>query len=957
MRVLLYNELQPEKIRGFDKVREALELGDFRRADVRKIDAHLYRARLNRSDRLLFTLRRVHGEVCCLILEYIPNHAYDKSRFLSGGAVIDDEKIPAIEDPDALEASPSTHLNPAKPYFNLLDKALTFDDEQETVYATNLPLVIIGSAGSGKTALALEKMKQFPGEGLYITLSAHLVQHARALYFANAYSNDAQQIEFLSFNELLESIQIPEGREVTLSDFRDWFERQPLARTLGAPDPVFEEIRGVLTGSVAEQRPWLTRAEYRELGIRQSIFGEEQREQVYDLFERYLRWLGTVSLYDTNILSHRYRERLTPRYDFIIVDEVQDLTYIQLHLILRALRAPGAFLLCGDANQIVHPNFFSWAQIKQLLFHDAPLHSGQQVLHVLHSNYRNAHLINELANRLLKVKRARFGAIDRESSRLVHSTGLDPGQLQLLPDTAALKRELNERTGRSARVAVLVMHPEQKAAARAYFETPLIFSIQEAKGIEYDSVILLNFISDEAETFRTIAAGVAPADLEEDDLAYARPRDKRDTSLTIYKFYINALYVAVTRAVRKVYWLEAHTDHPLLELLGLTRFAEEAVHAETEDSSLERWQREAQRLELQGKREQASEIRERLLQQPPPPWSVLDRDGFTTLRTRAFEAGIKKERLELFEYALLHCHLPTTSRLAREHFGPALQPEQKALQQVHRNHLLSYSHKNIDAVLKQVERHGTEHRTRYHLTPLMAAAHIGNTALIGALMARGADPEQTADHGFTPLHFALEQAYLDPGFAAQRLAPIYRHLVPLNLSIQVNGQLLKLDRLQMEFFLLQWLSALFYRGLGPLLGHGAGGFSPEWIKRSLAVLPAEILPESCKDADFIGAVLANNEFRRRRGNNYRLFRRTTQDYYVINPGVRLRTRDGLIAYYDLFRPEDLDPGVTPQRLQDEGYGKVPETDEDLAALHRQRDQYVAIFRTWLREQTRTWATR
>ena len=32
------------------------------------------------------------------------------------------------------------------------------------------------------------------------------------------------------------------------------------------------------------------------------------------------------------------------------------------------LETPTAFLLCGDANQIVHPNFFSWSKVKSLFY-------------------------------------------------------------------------------------------------------------------------------------------------------------------------------------------------------------------------------------------------------------------------------------------------------------------------------------------------------------------------------------------------------------------------------------------------------------------------------------------------------------------------------------------------------------------------------------------------------------
>jgi predicted ribonuclease YlaK len=45
--------------------------------------------------------------------------------------------------------------------------------------------------------------------------------------------------------------------------------------------------------------------------------------------------------------------------DFIVIDEVQDLTNAQLGLVLATLNKPGHFVLCGDSNQIVHPNFFS----------------------------------------------------------------------------------------------------------------------------------------------------------------------------------------------------------------------------------------------------------------------------------------------------------------------------------------------------------------------------------------------------------------------------------------------------------------------------------------------------------------------------------------------------------------------------------------------------------------------
>lgn len=91
MRVLKYSDLDPRKVKAaYQKVKAALERGDFRSADVAKLTAgrsgRLYRARLDLTNRLIFTFVRHGDEVCVLALEIILNHAYEKSRFLRGAA-------------------------------------------------------------------------------------------------------------------------------------------------------------------------------------------------------------------------------------------------------------------------------------------------------------------------------------------------------------------------------------------------------------------------------------------------------------------------------------------------------------------------------------------------------------------------------------------------------------------------------------------------------------------------------------------------------------------------------------------------------------------------------------------------------------------------------------------------------------------------------------------------------
>jgi len=106
-------------------------------------------------------------------------------------------------------------------------------------------------------------------------------------------------------------------------------------------------------------------------------------------------------------------------------------------------------------------------------------------LSVLTANFRNSHEATRVANQLLKIKQRRFGSIDRESNFLVRAVGAEAGAVTLASDKGDLKRELNQKIRQSTRFAVLVMRDEDKIEARKHFTTPLLFSIHEAKGLEY----------------------------------------------------------------------------------------------------------------------------------------------------------------------------------------------------------------------------------------------------------------------------------------------------------------------------------------------------------------------------------------------------------------------------------------------------------------------------------------
>lgn len=893
MRILEYADLDTSGLEAqYCRAKQAIARGDFRAAEVKKLDGHarLYRAKLDRSDRLIFSLVRHSEEAAALMLEVIRNHDYGKSRFLRGAA-IDDGKVRDVTLGDAIAEAPRMrYLHPERTTVHFLDKPLCFDDAQEAVYRLPPPQIIVGGAGSGKTALALEKLKAVAGEALYVTQSAYLARNARDLYYASGFERDQQDVAFLSYRELTESIRIPSGREVKWRDFDGWFARQRQAFRGIEAHQAFEEIRGVLAASPSGV---LSREEYRTLGVRQSIFGEADRERLYDLFERYRAWLADSHLFDAALLAHEWRALAAPRYDFVVIDEVQDLTAAQLALVLRTLREAGQFLLCGDSNQIVHPNFFSWSRVKSLFWSDPEL-AARQELRILAANFRNGLEATHLANTLLKVKHRRFGSIDRESNFLVQAVGGEAGRTVLLPDTDAVRRELNARIRQSTQFAVLVMREEEKAAARQAFSTPLLFSVQEAKGLEYENIVLFRFVSNARREFGEIAAGVSRADLADDELEYARARDKTDKSLEIYKFFVNALYVALTRAIRNLFLIESDHKHPLFALLGLAAAGGD-LKVETQRSSLEDWQKEAHKLELQGKHEQADAIRRTILKPTsPPPWPVFDEPHLRQTLSEVFGARLpgEKRKARLYDWAAAHDEPMLARWLAEEaNYGPAhgFQQQRAALA---RKYLAPYSATFFQEILRQCDEHGLEHRTLTNLTPLMAACAGGNVRLVEALLERGANPEAVDHYGRNALHWAMLEAFRDPKFARGPFAALYERVAPAFVDLKAGERLVRLDRHLAEYFLFQTLWALFKirftddrRPLRPAFDSAA-------ILEAWKHLPAGIVRPERNRREHVSAVLSRNEVERDYAYNRGLFKRLTHGWYQLSPVLAIRSRQG-----------------------------------------------------------------
>ncbi|MDP2890999.1 MAG: hypothetical protein Q8P34_18780 [Bacteroidota bacterium] len=281
--ILYLNDLNIQSVeKTFSKTLKQLQDGDFKSADVRKMPTSgFYRARLDIRDRLLFTFANYENQKYLLLLEVIKDHNYSHSRFLRGAIVPDEDNFVRVLSPDEISTQENDliFLNPKSRKIHLLNKFISFDHLQDSIYSLFPPLIIVGSAGSGKTALVLEKLKELPGEIAYISLSKFLVENASKIYYSSGFDNEKQEVEFLSLHNYLSSWEKPQGTEVTFRQFDSWYFRYAQTVRINEPYRVFEEFKGVITGSPVHTA-WLSQAEYLELGVKQSIFSTAERERL-----------------------------------------------------------------------------------------------------------------------------------------------------------------------------------------------------------------------------------------------------------------------------------------------------------------------------------------------------------------------------------------------------------------------------------------------------------------------------------------------------------------------------------------------------------------------------------------------------------------------------------------------------------------------------------------------------
>ncbi|KAI1785582.1 hypothetical protein LXA43DRAFT_1185708 [Ganoderma leucocontextum] len=405
---------------------------------------------------------------------------------------------------------------------------------------------------------------------------------------------DLQKKEAVSrvIHDALE-LQEPGGRNAPLSNdymqqrrtsfvsygtfLEEYWSHFPQALTKGLdPTLVFSEFMGVIKGSelaLDRSEGYLTKEAYNGLSHRTQGTFANQRENVYRLFEAYVKRKKARGDYDaadrTHSLVNSLRSHGVPgdEMDFIYVDEAQDNLLIDA-LVLRTLcRNPHGMFWAGDTAQTISVgSAFRFNDLKAFLYRVEETNAGANVekrtqpesFH-LAVNYRSHAGIVDCAHSVIElISQFWPHAIDALAPEqgLIH--GLRPvffsGWDQ---NTVRYEQFLFGESGShiefGAEQCILVRDDAARDKLRSQVgDIGLIMTLYESKGLEFNDVLLYNFFEDSTADLSQwrVVLNALPKDRRADHPAPRFDEARHSGVCRELKF----LYVAITRA-RKNLWI------------------------------------------------------------------------------------------------------------------------------------------------------------------------------------------------------------------------------------------------------------------------------------------------------------------------------------------------------------------------------------------------------------------
>lgn len=307
----------------------------------------------------------------------------------------------------------------------------------------------------------------------------------------------------------------------------------------GAKDLILEDL-GKIYNSYRNVSLPIAMSEERYIALKETecIYNIVQRKAIYKAFKKYQTWLNGNDYYDENDLAVKVINKYHPYYslsndglttcypfDCIVVDEVQDLTQVQIYMIRQLLKEESNLVLLGDEHQIINPTLFS---IEHL---NAQLHFSKSSECYMSMNFRSQKNIINLVNHMSEIRRKHIAKTEENKEQPIESVVDNAHKPYYLSFSEDNRNKMIEAIIESPDTAVIIPDDNCKdELIKKYGANRQIFTVQEVKGSEFKYVFCYNLLGKYRKEWEEILTS-----------GIARQNAK-------YRYYFNVFYVAITRS-------------------------------------------------------------------------------------------------------------------------------------------------------------------------------------------------------------------------------------------------------------------------------------------------------------------------------------------------------------------------------------------------------------------------
>jgi mRNA-degrading endonuclease RelE of RelBE toxin-antitoxin system len=361
-------------------------------------------------------VRKVNEDTLLELADHLPGEAAEALLCLATGT------LPQIIPPAAAGSDPFKHPDAERRFRTMnnleeLKRALEYPWEKWIVFLHPAqrqlvekdysgPARVSGSAGTGKTIVALHRavfLSQYnPNSRVLLTTFSVTLANALRLRMRRLISNTpriGERLECVALNEI--GIRLYEanfGRTRIVSDVE-------IVKTMKDASVEIADHKFPLSFLITEWKDvvdawqlntWEEYRDARRLG-RKSRLPEKQRRILWSIFEKVrskfeARKLLTYPSLFGRLTRHFERSKKQP-FDFIVVDESQDVSISQLRFLAAVgSEQPNGLFFAGDLGQRIFQQPFSWKAL------GIDIRGRSRTLRI---NYRTSHQIRIQADRLL----------------------------------------------------------------------------------------------------------------------------------------------------------------------------------------------------------------------------------------------------------------------------------------------------------------------------------------------------------------------------------------------------------------------------------------------------------------------------------------------------------------------------------------------------------------------------